>query len=63
LPTEIGQCAALQEFRIHSNALNGTLPTELALCKNMSILYLSYNFISGTIPTEFGMPTLLLNFI
>ncbi|MCK7474172.1 MAG: hypothetical protein MZV49_12985 [Rhodopseudomonas palustris] len=44
----------IQEIRLGSNNLTGTLPSELGDLPSLEILHLQSNTLSGAIPTEFG---------
>lgn len=51
--TELGKAPSLEDLRLDSNLLSGSIPTELGiLVSSFRFLHLSNNFLTGQIPSE-----------
>jgi hypothetical protein len=57
IPTEIGQCTAINYLYLSGNQLSGPIPTEIGQCTAITTLYLYDNQLSGPIPAEIGQCT------
>lgn len=55
IPSEIGQCTALEDMSFDTNQFSGTIPTIIGLMTSLNWLYLNYNELTGTIPSEIAL--------
>ena len=54
IPTEVGNMASLEVFRVDANKVEGTIPTEVGNLLELVELRLEKNEIIGTLPTQLG---------
>jgi hypothetical protein len=65
IPSEVGSCSMLKQFKVPSCKLSGTLPKEIGGLIHMQLLDISFNRgLVGTLPLEFdGLDSLVeMNF-
>ena len=54
IPTEIGNCVALEVLWLNKTQITGPIPAEIGNCVSVKILHLNETQISGSIPTTIG---------
>ncbi|KAF2535982.1 hypothetical protein F2Q68_00023120 [Brassica cretica] len=54
IPANISSCAALNQFNVHGNFLNGSIPIGFRNLGSLTYLNLSSNSFKGKIPSELG---------
>ena len=57
IPTELGNCQAMEYMQISASHFVGTIPTELGLLTNLSDLRIFGGMITGYVPSELGLLT------